>query len=123
MWRKRRNLGQRLEHNMKSLYEILLRKRFNAYRSLFKGENGRLTNDAETVLADLKKFCRADRSTHVVGDPYASALAEGRREVFLRLCSFLHLSEKDFFPLTEDIDYDGASSTRTASGTEFGEFD
>jgi hypothetical protein len=107
---------------MKTLYEILLRKRFNAYRSLFKGDNGKLNADAETVLADLKKFCRADRSTHVVGDPYASALAEGRREVFLRLCSFLHLSEKDFFPLTEDIDYDG-TGTRTAAGTEFGEFD
>lgn len=108
---------------MPTLHEILLRKRFNAYRSVFKGENGNLTADGEAVLADLKKFCRADRSTHVVGDPYASALAEGRREVFLRLCSFLHLSEKDFFPLTEDIDYDGAISTRTATGTEAGEFD
>lgn len=108
---------------MKSLHEVLLRKRFNAYRSLFKGEGDRLSSDAEAVLADLKKFCRADRSTHVLGDPYGSALLEGRREVFLRLCSFLHLSEKDFFPLTEDIDYDGNTSTRRASDTDIGEFD
>lgn len=106
-----------------TLHEILLRKRFDAYKRVFRGDNGNLTRDAETVIADLKKFCRADRSTHVPGDPYSSALAEGRREVFLRLCSFLHLTEKDFFPITEDVDYDGASSTRRAIGTEHGEYD
>jgi hypothetical protein len=106
------------------IHEIMLRDRFRAYKDLFFA-NGEMTESGKRVLADLKKFCRADRSTHIPGDPYSSAVAEGRREVYLRLCSFLHLSEKDFFNLKEELPSDdGTSGTRRAvTHHDAGEFD
>ncbi len=55
-----------------------------AYRALFgTGEAARL------VLEDLDEFCRADRSCLVAGsagiDIHATLVAEGRREVRLRI--------------------------------------
>jgi hypothetical protein len=84
-----------------------IRKRRYAYRRLFLGENG-LNADGQTVLADLAKFCRATSSTAVVSpvsqrvDPIAMAMAEGRREVWLRLMAHLHIDERVVFNLTEE---------------------
>ncbi len=77
---------------------ILNRKR--AYRRLFLDEDGKPNVDAEVVLADLKKFCRAMSSTAMVSpisktvDPMAMAMAEGRREVWNRLMAHLHIDDK-----------------------------
>lgn len=87
-----------------------LRKRKYAYRRLFLGDDG-LNADGEVVLADLAKFCRANSSTAVVSpvsravDPIATAMAEGRREVFLRISAHLHLEERVKINLNED-DYE-----------------
>lgn len=87
-----------------------LRKRKYAYRRLFLGDDG-LNADGEIVLADLAKFCRVNSSTAVVSpvsravDPIASAMAEGRREVFLRISAHLHLEERVKINLNED-DYE-----------------
>lgn len=87
-----------------------LRKRKYAYRRLFLGDDG-LNADGEVVLADLAKFCRANSSTAVVSpvsravDPIATAMAEGRREVFLRIVAHLHLDERVKINLNED-DYE-----------------
>jgi len=84
-----------------------LRRRRYAYRRLFLGENG-LNADGQVVLADLAKFCRATSSTAVVSpvsrsvDPIATAMAEGRREVWLRLMAHLHIDERVVFNLNED---------------------
>lgn len=84
-----------------------IRRRKYAYRRLFLGENG-LNADGQIVLADLAKFCRANASTAVVSpisrsvDPIASAMAEGRREVFLRLIAHLHLEDKTIINLNEE---------------------
>lgn len=89
-----------------------IRKRRYAYRRMFLGENG-LNADGETVLADLTKFCRATSSTAVVNpisrsvDPIATAMAEGRREVWLRIMAHLHIDEKVIFNLTENEVDDG----------------
>lgn len=48
------------------------------------------------VLADLAKFCRAQESTFHP-DPRVHAALEGRREVWLRLCQHLELSEHDLW--------------------------
>lgn len=48
---------------------------------------------SQKVLRDLAVFCRANESTFAV-DPRAHALAEGRREVFLRIVKHLHLSDE-----------------------------
>lgn len=82
--------------------------RRTSYRRVFMDQEGRITRDAEIVLADLKRFCRATTSTVVVSpvskniDPYAMAIAEGRREVWNRLASFLYLDEKTVQRLTEE---------------------
>jgi len=66
-----------------------------AYRATF---NGPL---AEDVLRDLAKFCRATRSTFAENDR-AHALAEGRREVWLRIQEHLNLTDDELWNL-----YDG----------------
>jgi len=89
----------------KLLAKIRLRK--YAYRRMFMGENGELTADGERVLADLAKFCKATSSTAVVSpisqkvDPVASALAEGRREVWLRIMAHLHIDDRVIFNLNQ----------------------
>lgn len=67
-----------------------LRQRAHAYRVTFTGPR------AEDVLADLAKFCRATESTFHV-DPRAHAVAEGRREVWLRIQTHLKLSDDDLW--------------------------
>lgn len=47
---------------------------------------------AEEVLADLAKFCRANQSTFHA-DPRVHAVAEGRREVWLRITQHLNLTD------------------------------
>lgn len=70
-----------------------------AYRRLFVGDGKEPMGDAATVLDDLRRFCRADRSSVTVSpvsgmiDPYATAFAEGRREVWIRIQQFLNHDE------------------------------
>lgn len=69
-----------------------LRQRSRAYNLAFKTPAGM------EVLADLAKFCRADTSTFDA-DPRNHALMEGRREVFLRIQSHLHLTPQQLYAL------------------------
>lgn len=68
-----------------------LRRRQTAYRAVF--------NDgvqAERVLKDLARFCRAqDSAFHA--DPRLHAVLEGRREVFLRIQKHLKLDWDQFW--------------------------
>lgn len=50
------------------------------------------------VLADLSKFCRANTTTFHP-DPRVHALAEGRREVWLRIQQHLQLTEDDLWKI------------------------
>ena len=49
---------------------------------------------SRAVLLDLARFCRGDRSCWNA-DPRIHAALEGRREVWLRIQNYLHLSEED----------------------------
>lgn len=69
-----------------------LRTRAQAYRLVFSGEPGR------QVLLDLAKFCRAAQTTFTP-DERATALLEGRREVWLRIQHHLKLSDDDLWEL------------------------
>lgn len=79
-------------------------KKSRAYKKIFTADTGDLNEDAKIVLADLKKFCRADSST-VMGngkiDPMAMAILEGRREVWMRINHYLHLDEAVTINLSE----------------------
>lgn len=71
---------------------VALGDRRHAYRTTFKGPV------AEVVLQDLAKFCRAHQSTFHA-DPRAHAVAEGRREVFLRIAHHLKLTDEQLWAL------------------------
>lgn len=81
-----------------------------AYRRTFLDADGNINRNAEIVLADLRKFCRATSTTVMVSpisksiDPVAMAMAEGRREVWLRIMAHLHIDEKQVFNLEEPND-------------------
>lgn len=79
------------EEFVQKLKEALFRRR-HAYQTTFRGPL------AEEVLKDLARFCRAHESTFAA-DPRAHALAEGRREVWLRIASHLQLSPDELWEL------------------------
>lgn len=92
----------------KAVQRILNRK--TAYRRVFFDADGNISSNAEIVLADLRKFCRANSTTVMVSpiskqiDPIAMAMAEGRREVWLRIMAHLLIDEKQVFNLQEPDD-------------------
>jgi len=84
----------------------LIWRRRESYRRLFLDDRGNLLPDAEIALADLKRFCNGAKSSIRLGsggsvDPYAMAVAEGRREVWNRLNTYLYLDDKTVTNLTE----------------------
>lgn len=87
------------------LERLFMRKK--AYQRLFLDIDGKMRPDAEIILADLKRFCRATNSTAMVSpvsksiDPMAMAMAEGRREVWNRLQAFLLMDDKTVFNLKD----------------------
>jgi hypothetical protein len=70
----------------------LLWSRQYAYRQVFKGEY------AKIVLSDLADFCRANESTFDVNER-KHVLAEGRREVILRIGQHLNLDADQLWAL------------------------
>lgn len=92
----------------------IIQRRRHAYRELFKPQ-GATSIAAGVVLADLRQFCRATTSTTIVSpitravDPIASAQAEGRREVFLRIAQMIHIDDADLYKLVERDDDEGHS--------------
>ena len=85
--------------------------RQTAYRRAFNGAPG------EVVLQDLAKFCRANESTHHE-DTHLTAIANGRREVWLRIQQHLKMSPDDLAGLLtgqpavrvqQEVDDDGNS--------------
>ena len=76
-----------------------LGERRYAYRATFKGPL------AEVVLKDLARFCRAHKSTFHA-DPRAHAVAEGRREVWLRLQEHLRLTDDQLWDLYSGLPKD-----------------
>ena len=92
---------------MSKLWQRLFKRR-QCYRRLFLDGDGKANPSAEIVLADLKRFCRAETSTAVVSpvskaiDPLAMAMAEGRREVWNRIQSYLHMADREITQLNEN---------------------
>lgn len=78
-------------------------RRARHYRALFMDEDGDLSIHGQKVLADLGRFCRANSSTFHP-DARTHALLEGRREVILRLLSFLKIDSATIAQFVEVID-------------------
>lgn len=75
---------------------FVLSKRARAYRDLFD-VNGIQQKSAALVLADLARFCNYRRPSLRMGegaiDAMATMVAEGRREVFLRILHQCNITE------------------------------
>lgn len=71
-----------------------LRGRRQAYLAVFKLDQPATV----TVLEDLARFCRANE-TCFHADPRVHAVAEGRREVWLRIQQHLNLSSEQLYKL------------------------
>lgn len=73
-------------------------------------QRGKATpKQARPILDELREFCRADVSCVVVGkdghiDTHATAVAEGRREVWLKITQILALSDEQINALKEHHD-------------------
>lgn len=83
--------------------------RFFHLRKAFRALVGGDINAGRLALDDLGEFCRADRSCVVFGkdgrvDTHATAVAEGRREVFLRIQQMLNLTDAQLNKLRNDED-------------------
>lgn len=77
-------------------FRAILTKRHD-YRATF-GTDAERTAAQEKVMLDLARFCYAYKPTTMKSplgtvDPIASAVAEGRRQVWLRLIGFLQTSD------------------------------
>jgi hypothetical protein len=72
-------------------------KRRHAYRMTFAGPLG------QEVLRDLARFCRANESTFHENER-AHALAEGRRETWLRIANHLNMSPDELWKLYSGLD-------------------
>lgn len=81
----------------------LFTKRSNAYKALFRGDDKTLNLNADIVLADLRKFCFATGSAFSA-DPYIHAKNEGRREVMERIRSYVNVTDKELYQLTEKLE-------------------
>ena len=75
-----------------------LRLRKRAYQLTFN------TPDGNAVLVDLAKFCRA-HETCFSPDARLHAVAEGRREVWLRIQQHLNLSSEQLFAIANGRTY------------------
>lgn len=83
-----------IKNDMIEKAKSFLRGRKFAYHQVFNPEN----LYTKEVLADLAKFCRANKSTFHTDDR-VHAVLEGRREVFLRIQQHLNLSEDELWDL------------------------
>jgi hypothetical protein len=64
-----------------------------AYRLVFG------TEPAKDVLADLRIFCNATKTTAPTSkiDPYQMAIQEGRRQVFLHILTYIKVDIEDVY--------------------------
>lgn len=51
--------------------------------------------DRDLMLWDLASYCYAKDTTHVPGDPFGSAVREGRRQVWNRLRRFSEMDDHE----------------------------
>jgi len=81
-------------------WERWLRKA-RAYRALFG--TGERNFAQRAVIMDLARFCNMDKPSVRVSngavDVHATMVAEGRREVFLRIMTYASLSDDDLWKL------------------------
>lgn len=87
----------------KQLFYKFIKNKELDYRKLFNGDDEKKTIAAQSVIADLRTFCHATKSTFST-DALTMAKLEGRREVFNRIMSFLKVDIEEVYNYDEDFD-------------------
>lgn len=82
-----------MTHPLEIAREFLFKRR-RTYRRVFDLENP----DVQLILSDLLRFCKGAETT-MHADERASAMLEGRRQVWLRLQHHLNLSEEELWAI------------------------
>lgn len=77
---------------LREALRLALMRRRHQYQIAFRSPPG------EAVLRDLARFCRANKSTFHENER-VHALAEGRREVWLRIANHLNMSPDELWRL------------------------
>lgn len=85
-------------------YRILLKNRTRSYRHIFG--RGKVTDEFTngaciTVLADLRNFCNATKTTFST-DALTMARMEGRREVYSRITNHLNIDTAEHYNFHEE---------------------
>lgn len=98
------NLKSQLDH-----FQRLIRRN-RAFRNCFLDTKGQLTDDGAIVMSELHYFCHARRPSYKLAatgmiDPYATHVAEGRRETFNRILDLLHLDPAMLDRKIKDINH------------------
>lgn len=69
----------------------------SSYQAVFNGQGDGLSQPGTDVMKDLAQFCHATKTTAYNGpagfDPIAAAMAEGRRQVYLRILANLRSND------------------------------
>lgn len=69
----------------------------SSYKAVFNGQGETLSQPGTDVMKDLAVFCYATKTTQQAGpngfDPIAAAMAEGRRQVYLRILGNLRSND------------------------------
>lgn len=81
------------------IYRIMGVRR--AWQQAFLNNDGTLNENGKRALKDLAHFCYADRTCIKMSpksgtiDPIATAVAEARREVWLRITQAMNIDDKE----------------------------
>lgn len=78
----------------------------SAFKECLMGQGHELHAAGADVMSDLATYCHALRTTTMVAkdghiDPIASAIAEGRRQVYLRILGHLKMNESSLIDQLE----------------------
>ena len=78
-------------------------KRAQAFKALFLRDDGTgLNQPARVVMSHLRRYCHVTQPVHKPGDPYSTAFADGRRDVYLQIMRLVNLDESVLWNLTDD---------------------
>lgn len=101
-------MNKEQKQNMVAKIWSTIKKRDQIRQLLFDNRD-HFNPNAQVLMKELAKFCYLGRTTTKVGkisgriDPIASAIAEGRREVLLRILELLSFSDAHAVKMIEQL--------------------
>lgn len=98
---------QEKENIIQKIYRTIAKR--DRIRQLMLQDNDEFNPNAAVLMKELASFCYIGRTTTKVSkitgriDPIASAIAEGRREVVLRILELLRFTDDKALKMIEEL--------------------